>query len=611
MKKILLTITFFSIFFTAVFSQNTTDEQLAIQYFQNEEYEKAIVIFEELFEKDQSSLYIYNYYFSCLLNLKEFKEAKSLLKKLNRKYPDKTEYIVDLGYLYELTDNDKKAKNIYKDVLNDLTADEVIIRHVANAFYKRKKIDLAIKTYQKGRKILRDKTAFGFTLATLYSLNGEIENMTFEYLQILDNTPKKLEAIQDLLQDKIQATATYKKVKTIVIKEVQSKNYPSTYVDLLSWLFIQKKDFKAAFRQQKALDKRYNNNNRGLIKLSETCILNKAYSVAEEIYNYIISKGQKTPYFYHAKFGLIDIQYLQLKNNPNPDIESIRKIEKEYSEYINYEFYKYIRLTEKVILRLGEIKAVYLNNVPGAINFLSKYLNVRQISKETKAQIKLSLGDYYVLDGDVWEATLLYKQVDKMFRDHPLGHIAKFRSAKLSFFMGDFEWANDQLDILKASTSELIANDALQLSMLIQDNLGLDSTDHALKMYARADFYLFKNNFNSATTTIDSIFLKFPQHSLSDDALFLKGRIQLKQKHFEKAIENFQNVYKNYPDDILADDALYKTAIIYEQFLNNNEEAFKIYEKIILDYPGSVFVVNARNKYRKMKTDKKDILIEN
>lgn len=577
------------------------DEQLAVQYYQNGEYDKALVLFEELFNNNPSSSYYYEYYLNTLLKLKNYSQAEKALKKLVKR-SNNLVYMVDLGYIYSLTDDKEKADKIYEEVLNNLYPGQDKIQVVANAFMKREEYDRAIKVYQKGRKLINDENAFSTQLAHLYQEQGKLELMFEEYVKFLNEEPSAYESIQDDLQELVMEEPAYDMLKNILIKEIQANPDNPKLVDFLSWLFVQNKDFKAALIQLKALDRRSGEGDR-LIQLATICAEYGAYDVAGDAYQYLIDKGEMSPFYYRAKQGLLDVKYEQVTSSSNYTQEDIEFLEKKYEEFVNNNIYRF-EASGKALLRLAEIKAIYLHKVNEAIKLLEGYLSkLPKERTELIAEIKLALGDYHLLINDFGDAQLYYKQVEVMFEDHPLGHEAKFRDAKVSFYEGQFDWALAQLNVLKGSTSELIANDALNLSLMIQDNRGLDTTDVPLMMYARADFLIYKNSFDSAMATLDSIDSRFPGHTLSDEILYAKARIMVKKHDYQKAVSYFEKVYTNYGYDILADDALYSAAKIYDNDLNDKEKAKELYEKLILDFKGSVFVVDARKRYRELRGD--------
>jgi TolA-binding protein len=226
------------------------------------------------------------------------------------------------------------------------------------------------------------------------------------------------------------------------------------------------------------------------------------------------------------------------------------------------------------------------------------------IDRTIQAKAKLSLGDYYLINSERWESTLLYSQVDKDFKDDILGHEARFRNAKLSYYAGDFEWAQSQFDVLKASTSKLISNDAIDLSVFIMDNMGLDSITTPMEMYAQAELLTYQNRYDDAFLKLDSIRTKYPQHQLEDDVLWQEGQIYLKQREWSKAIAIFQKIVAEFKEEIRADNSLWALAQIHENQLNDKEKAKEYYERLFMEYSSSVFAVDARKEFRRLRGDK-------
>jgi tetratricopeptide (TPR) repeat protein len=259
--------------------------------------------------------------------------------------------------------------------------------------------------------------------------------------------------------------------------------------------------------------------------------------------------------------------------------------------------------TIPLILNLAHLQAFYLGETDAAITLLLQAISIPNVLLTIQAECKLELADIYLFSDEQWEATLLYSQVEKTFKNEPLGHEAKFRNAKLSFYIGEFGWAKAQLDVLKAATSKLIANDAMELSLLISDNIDMDSSYVALGFYSKADLMVYRNKTDEALAILDSVQMVALWHPLHDEVLFKKGEIMLKQGKFADADSLFAKVTEMYPQDILADNALMKRAEIYQYQYQDVPKAMELYEKIMFDYPGSLFVVEARKRYRELRGD--------
>ena len=217
------------------------------------------------------------------------------------------------------------------------------------------------------------------------------------------------------------------------------------------------------------------------------------------------------------------------------------------------------------------------------------------------------MGDILLLNNQPWDATLLYSQVEIDFKNTMVGQDAKYRNAKLAYYTGDFVWAKGQLDVLKAATSQLIANDALNLSLLIGDNMVVDSTGKALKMYAQADLLLFAEEPEKALLILDSIGKKYPLNSLTPDIIMAKARLLILQKDYEGAVKQLKIIAADYSSSLWADDANFMLGDLYENQLLDKEQAKFYYQKIITDFAGSLFINEARKRFRLLRGDKNEV----
>lgn len=597
------------------FSQSTTDEQLAMQYLQNKEYDKAIVYYEKFFEKKDAVSY-YNPYVLCLNRLKQFGKAEKVIKKMIKQYPLNLTYTVDLGALYVDMGEKEKGNAEYEKAINRLgftkkqaeenqynRAQQQII-DLANAFSELKEWDYAIKTYQKGRKIMDRFYPFITELADLYERKGDISGMVNEYLSLLEYGDDQLQAVQNGLQGSFGEERNEQKaeiIKTELLKKVQAYPDKKVYTELLIWYFIQEKNFSGAFTQSKALDKRLREDGQRLMSLGQLCVSNEDYETAAKCFQYVIEKGKDNYNYVNARMELLNAQYKKVTLKFNYTPSDLIELEKNYILTID-ELGKSSG-TALLLKNLARLQGFFMAKTKEASDLLNETIKLPGINQKIQAECKLELGDILLMTGEIWDASLLYSQVEFDFKHEPLGHEAKFRNAKLSFFNGEFKWAQAQLDVLKGSTEKLIANDAMQLSLAISDNLKEEGDSLALAMFSRADLQLFRNDFSKATITLDSILQKFQYTSLADDILFKKYQIEMKQGKFQEAGAQLQKLLDNYSFDILGDDALFKLAELNEIYLNDPEKAKLLYEELLTKFPGSLFTVEARKRFRKLRGD--------
>lgn len=583
------------------FTLSAQDARLAQQYFNDGEYEKAAFLYEKLFKQNERNDFYFDRYVECLLTLEEFEEAEKAIKKQLKKMPKNVKLYVTYGKLYERQVRDEEANEQYRNAIENMPKDQFAITKLANAFISLTKFDLAIETYEKGSKLIKNDAVFAYNLGDLYRRKGDTPKMIQYYLNSLEADPRRLNSLKTTFQ-RFLLSEDYKELQTQLYARIQEKEDVAAYPEMLTWVFIQRKDYKNAFRQVKALDRRLRENGGRIFRLAEIAANDKDYEAAIVAFNYLVTeKGVGSPFYIDAKREALRAKRNQLVEGYDFTTEQLKGLESEYEQFLD-EFGR-SGSTASIVLELADLEAFYLNNLDRAIQLLDEMIKYPGINKSIQAYGKLNLADFYLMKGERWESTLLYSQVDKDFKEDVLGHEARFRNAKLSYYMGDFEWAQAQFDILKASTSKLIANDALDLSVFIMDHLGLDTTATPLEWYAQADLLIFQNRFEEAFQKIDEITSTFPKHALEDDILFLKSKVYTKQREYEKTATVLQAIIDNYPDGIRADNAIFQLAGLYETHLNDLEKAQALYETLFIDYSGSTFAVEARKKYRALRGD--------
>ena len=577
------------------------DPNLANQYFSDGEFEKAATLYGQLVEKERRSDYYFTRYIDCLSKLEKWAEAEKAVKKQIKEQPENNTLYVAYGSIFEEQGKDAEAKVQYERAIDKMATDYAAVIRLANLFLNDSKYDLAIKTYERGAVLTKDPNRFAYNLGDLYRRKGEPVKMTEQYLNSLAADPGKLPSLQTIFARTL-APEDFTELQTQLYARIQENENPD-FVELLAWSFVQRKDFKSALRQYKALDKRLGESGQRIMRVADEAAEAKDFDAAIAAYEYVITeKGESSPFFYDAKREGMQCRRRKITEGYNYTQQDLVTLETEYEAFLTQ--YGKNNLSSSIIMQLADLEAVYLRNLPKAISLLEGLKTMPGIRPDALARLKISLGDYYLMNGEIWESTLLYSQVDKAFKEDTIGQEARFKNARLSYFNGDFQWAQAQFDILKASTSKLIANDALDLSVFIMDNLNLDTTSDAISLYAAAELLVLQNRFDEAFLKLETLARNFPDHSLQDDILYLKGRIWEKQRDYAKAIPLYEEVAEKYKEDIRADNALYALAQIYELKLNDLEKAKAIYEKIFLDYSGSVFAVDARKQFRILRGDK-------
>ena len=597
----ILILIFFTFQFVPIHAQ---DARLAEQYLLNSEFEKAATLYEKLVKENDGNDYYFDKYIESLSALSQFDKCKSILEKQLKKRPKECSIYVTLGNILEKQSKPDEAKIQFQKAIAELGADQYNVMRLAQSFANLTKYDYALQAYERGATLLKDKKIFAYNIGDLYRAKGDMPKMTESFLNTLaPNDFNKLETAKMLLQQSLTTPEQYSELQTQLYARLQSEPDATHYIELLTWTFIQQKDYKNALRQSKALDKKLNENGSRIFQLANIAAVSKDYEAAIAAYEYVaVEKGRSSPFYAEARRGALHSRRDKITDGYNYAVTELQYLESNYDTVLT-ELGRN-RNTASLIMEQADLEAFYLNDLEKATSHLKELVNMSGLDRNILGQAKVSLADIYLIQGERWESTLLYSQVDKEFKDDILGHEARFRNAKLAYYNGDFEWAQSQFSVLKASTSKLIANDALDLSVFILENTGMDSTTTAMQLYAEADLLIFQNKFEEAFVKLDSILVKFPEHSLDDDVLWSKSQIYLKKRNYTKAAELLQTIVEKYKEEIRADNALFTLAGLYAKPLNDPEKAKNLYEKLFTEFSGSTLAVDARKEFRKLRGDK-------
>ncbi len=585
-------------------AQTETDIQLAQHYFINGEFDKATSYYEKLYSSQSTKIY-FTRYLECLVQIKDFKTAEKTIKKYISQNKNDMEIQVVLGQFYEDIDEPQKSAKVYEELLSAVSADPGEIINLFQLFVGKRKFDLAKKVLDKGKKIA-PYYSFNFQYADLYSLTGNNRLMIEEYINYLILQPAMFESIQNAISSRIDLSKSdgkdYLILKEILLQKIQADNSNFIYSEMLIWLFVQNKNFSSAFTQVVALDKRIQGDGSRVLDLGNICLENKTYDLARNCFNYIISLGSDNQYFIEGQKLLLNSRFIELTTNRAYNQNEIDATLVDYSSVLAR--LGKTKFTIGILNEQAHILAFYADRAAEAIVILQDAILVQSLTDIQRAQLKMQLADIEVLKGDIWEASLLYMQIDKDFKFEAIGDEAKYKNARIFYFDGEFDFAQSQLNILKESTSKIIANDAMNLSVSITENFGLDSNYTAMTWFSSAELLIEQHKYLEAFTLFDSIQLNYPLHSLADDILYRKAKAMEMQGKWAESCMLYEDIIKFYSKDIFADDALFRLGDIYEQILLEKDKALEYYKKLAIDYKGSFYGAETIKRIRILRGDK-------
>lgn len=570
---------------------------LAESYFREGEYEKATQIYKKLYDQSPfNSTYLFRL-ITCYQQTESFDIVENLLINRIKKEPSQTYLHVFLGYNYSKKQNEELAKIQYQKAIQSIENNNPYTITIARAFSDYNLLDYAILAYEKAMKV--NPTAnFGFQIAQIYGEKGEYQKMFEAYIDLLDSNERYLNLVQrsvsKYITDDAENEANILFRKAVLQKSL--KNPKNEWNILLSWLFIQQKEYEKAFVQEKALFNRNPTDVSMIFELGEIAFEDKNYETAQNCFQFIIEKTALNEDKISANLYLVKIAIA----TKNPETTII--FEKLFKEFgIN-------PATINLQVAYADFLTFQKNNPEKAIEILEKALTFSS-SKFEEARIKLKLGDVFVFTGQFNKGLIYFSQIQTQLKNHELGQEAQFKVAQTSYFKGDFDWAKAQLKVLKGATTQLIANDAVDLYLKIIDNEPVDSIPSGLKEFAKAELAFYQNKNEEAFQILKSLFTDktilanglIPGEVLYDDALFLEAKILIKQEKYLDAIKQLEKIVAADNQGFLTDDVYYLIAETYNFKLNNSEKAKEYYQKIIFEQPSSIYLVAARNKFRKIR----------
>lgn len=576
----------------AGFSQNET---LAKHYFDRGDFDKALPIYKLLSENNPNNNNYFLGYIATLQQLENFEESKKLLEdklKATRNHPI---FFIELGRNYLIDNKPDEAQTYFKAAITAIDENPRITYTVANTFERHNLLDLAIEAYEKGMA-LDPQQNFNHQLANIYGEQGNLEKMFESYLTLIETNPSFMVSAQRTFSRYVTEDPN-NEANDLLRKALlrRSQNNPDLfYNQLLSWLFVQQKQYDRAFTQEKAIYRRTFEGINEILDLAYIAMDDQNYPIAREILNFVVENTTSETSRLQAFQNLmvIDVQTATQANYPEIQIK--------YENLIN--MYKADGRTFELQLDYNKFLAFKTDQKSLAIDNL-RLLSDETLSRYQEARVLMLLADILVNDEKFNQALIYYSQVQNKLKNDPIAQEARFKVARTSYFKGDFAWAQTQLDILKTSTSQLIANDAMELSLLISDNSLEDTLQTALKKYARADLLDLQGKHNEAIAILDDILSNHRGESIEDEALLKQARIFEKTKEYEKAIANYLKIIEVHKNDILADNAYYYLAELYNKTLNQPEKAKEFYEQIIFNHQDSIFFVEARKQYRSIRGD--------
>ena len=599
------------------FAQDQTEIQIANEYVLKGEKEKAISVYQSLLKKSENLPLVHNNYLNLLLDMGKYKDAENYVNRII-KSNDKITYKLDLGRIYIESGEEPKGDKYLKSLIKDVAEDFYKIRTMSEYLATNDLLTYAVLALEESRKATRNNTLFTLELANFYKIQGKQQAMVEEYLNYVVQSAGNMSYVQTLLQAILTKPEELEILEKLLYDKVQQEPNAEIYVELLIWVNLQQKNFYNAFIQARGYDRRFKKDTPKTLEIAQIALNNQDFENADKAFTYVVKEYAKTDSYLPARRGQIGAREAKVRRSFPVNKDSVRFLIGEYTSFIR----QYPDNPNSLEARLNQslLHAYFLDEKDSAINKLTVLIANPKTPLELKSRSKLELADVYVLKEEPWESTLLYSQVERAQKETPIGYEAKLRNAKLSYYKGDFSLAMEHLDILKQATTREIANDAMELSIRIKENIAFDTLGTALKAYSAIELLLYQNKIDEALTKMELLkkgitaapektdanmpkMAAMSNKAILDDLYWLEANLKMKQGKFQESIVLLQKIIDEYGEDILADDAYFLQGEIYERQIRDKTRAMDIYREFLNKFPGSVHVAEARKRFRQLRGD--------
>jgi tetratricopeptide (TPR) repeat protein len=578
---------------TVALAQN---EQLAQYYYDKGDFEKAKISYEELLKSSPSNTQYFLRTIDCYQQLQQFDVAQKVIQDRYSRYKQGV-FLVELGYNFQLQKNESKAKNYYEEAIERIKTSPNDVYGIGNSFEKKVLLEYALKAYQTAMQI-QPNYNFNFQIGMLYGQLGKTDQMIDLLLTESYNNQQNANLIQTQLSrfmnGETDNTAFKDAMRKALILRTQ-KDQDVFWNHYLSWFYVQQKEFGKAFIQEKAIYKRDPESLSSIVNLSQFALNEDDTDTAEEILNYILLNTKDLGLLVQTNSYLMQIKIDKAQQKDYPMINA--QLQQLLTTYEITPFTLSLQIIQAHFL------AFNLKKTEEAKAIVKKALELN-LNDYQKADAKMELADILLLEEKFNQALIYYSQIQLDLQNDVMAHEASLKAAKTSYYKGDFEWALKQFKELKAANTQLIANDALEYFLLINDNTVADSTQTALKQFAKGDFLIYQNKKPEAIAQFQSILKTFKGQEIEAVTLLRLGKIYESLKEYNSALSQYQQIIDNHSDGIYVDEALFFSAEIYNDELHDIEKAKPLYEKVIFNHQDSIYFVDARKKYRELRGDK-------
>ena len=576
-----------------------SDTQLAYTYYQNKEYDKAAEIFLKLYERTRSSNFL-DYHIVSLINGQRYDKAEETLKKLIKADNTNKDFLINLGYVYIQQGKPKKAEDSFQKAIDKLAPASSDIISLAYRFRDIREYEWAVKTYEKGRILIKKPDAFISELGDCYMMERNYEKMFDLFIQALEKDPSSVSNITS----KLSFARSYdinNSVDTVLDRKLaqifKNSDYNPVFDELAVWYDLQKKKFESALQHAIRLNQKSADKLHAFYNVAQNAARSEHYDIARQAYGKILEKGKENNQYYSmAEKETLNCKY-QEYNRQKSKSEQYSALAAECAAYLQQYTYNYT--TVDIAILLSDIYAYHLSLPDSANQVLQRAEKMRTINTNALYTVKSKRADLLTYMDNPWEATILYTQIEKANPNNDIGYEAKLKKAWLAYYSGDILWAKAQFDVLKGATTKLISNDAIKMSHFINMNYEKDGDNSSLEKLATTEYRIYKKQYQATLPVLDSL-IHNSSPEIADYTSLLKAKVLCQEFKYPEAAEILEKLKNESEQIYIQAEAIYELAAIKVK-MQEKTQALTLYKQLVSEYSGSVYSVEGGKLYRELE----------
>ncbi len=601
------------VFIASVYAQDTNAQfRLAQSYEQGGDFENAVVLYRDLYTHEPSNYMYFDGLRRSLLQLKRYDEVIGLVRHRLASSPNDANLLCLLGSALYQSGNEKEADAAWEQAIATEPANPNVYRLVANSLLENRLLDKTAAVYRRARTACNDPNLFTLDLAQLLAVSMDYGGATTEYLRYLAQAPMQLLYVQNRMAQ-FTGKEEARNAAINAVREAQRASRDVNLYRLLGWLLMEGKRFDEAFEVHTTIDRLANARGAELYAFAERAYKEGAFDVAARAYKAAIDAPlppQRLPY---ARFGYAlamkeltvradTIPVSQPSGGTIPETQSryataIDDFRKIVEEYPNTEF------AARAAFQIGLIQFEKYFDLDAALASFTSVLQSLPAASSIQHDIAIKIGEVLTAKGDTAQAMLWFRKVVVAPTATPdQQDEATYRLAEVLYFCGHFAEAMSSLESISTNLKADYANDALLLYAFLQENTM--TAPAPLKDFARADFLTRQKKYSEAITIFQSLVEKYQQALFVDDALLRIALLQTLAGRYADALLTYQRLLRQFKESSIAlDKAQFNMAELYDYRLKDKTQALAAYERLLAEYPQSLFTERARRRIRELRGD--------